>query len=301
VKYFKPLRKLSVHSKINCVKFSPDGHKIVSALDDGTVQIWQIAENMEDQSTCKQLEGHTNKVKGAQFSPDGNMIVSCSADNTIRLWDVQSGKEIKTLTGHSSKVRASQFSADGKNILSISKDNTIRIWDVKSGQMLSKIERNTNIHDIHFSSNGQICFSTISSNPPSTVFIISDARSGEKIKEFVGHSSRVVYAQFSPDLQSIVSCANESSFRIWDVGSNVAEDIAQGDNCRVNYVLFSPDGKTIVSCSGSAIYLWDVRVKMETQILKKHTRDITLLDISPDGNTIVSASKDKTIRIWERL
>ncbi|ETO15953.1 WD-40 repeat protein [Reticulomyxa filosa] len=134
-KHFKLLNILNGHKKgVNTVRFSADGKKIVSASDDRTIRIWDVALGKEIQT----LEGHIDNINTAEFSPDKNMVVSCSQDKTIRLWDVNSGKEILTLKGHLGPVWCAHFSPDGKWIISGSYDETIRLWDLASGKEIKK-------------------------------------------------------------------------------------------------------------------------------------------------------------------
>src|SRR5262249_55160637 len=70
--------------------FSPDGRRIVTASDDQTARIWDVASGKE----IAILRGHEDSVNSAAFSPDGRRIVTASNDQTARIWDAASGKEI---------------------------------------------------------------------------------------------------------------------------------------------------------------------------------------------------------------
>jgi WD40 repeat protein len=69
---------------VTSAEFSPDGSRIVTASDDKTVRIWDVATAKE----IAVLRGHDGAVVSAAFSPDGLRIVTASEDTTARVWDV---------------------------------------------------------------------------------------------------------------------------------------------------------------------------------------------------------------------
>jgi len=108
--------------------FSPDGARVVTASDDKTARIWDVATG----KAIAVLSGHSQVVTSAAFSPDGERVVTASEDNTARLWDAKTGAAIAVLRGHSSAVRSPAFSPDGARVVTASWDRTARIWDVSA-------------------------------------------------------------------------------------------------------------------------------------------------------------------------
>ncbi|ETO29784.1 G-protein beta WD-40 repeats containing protein [Reticulomyxa filosa] len=293
MKYFRPLKILEAHTGIVYgVRFSPDGSKILSHSEDGTIVIWDAKLGKQIQV----LKGHVLSVYDAQFSPDGNMVVSCSLDRTIRLWDVKSGSEIRMWRGHSNSITSTEFSPDGKIVVSGSCDQTIRLWDIQSGQEIQKMEGHFNwVNDVEFSSDGQ---RLVSSSSDDTIGIW-DVKSGELINTLVGHLGYVMTAQFSPCNRFIVSCSSDGTIKIWDDKTKKELKSLTGHSATIRDVQFFPDGQTVVSCSlDKTIRLWDVQLGVEIQKLEGSANYVIGVDISPDGNTVVSSGSDKTIRLW---
>ena len=60
---------------MNSIAFSPDGIRIASASNDGTVKLWESATGRE----VFTLRGHTSGVISLAFSPDGQHLATGSA------------------------------------------------------------------------------------------------------------------------------------------------------------------------------------------------------------------------------
>jgi WD40 repeat protein len=161
---------------INSLLFSPDGHFLTGAGNDGKINFWdissgkltktlagqtapvsslalspdstQLAAGSYDKTVklwdlktgvlSRSLAGHSNTVTGVAFSPDGRLLASGSSDNTVKLWNVENGLEVKTLKGHTAEITSLVFSEDGKKITSRSSDGQIKVWNIVTGEILEQ-------------------------------------------------------------------------------------------------------------------------------------------------------------------
>jgi WD40 repeat protein len=112
---------------VNDLRFSPDGSRIITASDDGTVRTWHGA-----QRQLEHVLRHDYIVRGVAVSPDGKRIASSSNDNTVRLWDSTTGRELCRFEGHGRMggVRPVAFSSDGQRLHTWGDDDMkLRVWD----------------------------------------------------------------------------------------------------------------------------------------------------------------------------
>ena len=290
---FVCLQTLTGHTDIvNSASYSPDGTKIVSASDDGTIKIWDA-----NTGTClRTLTGHSYVVSSASYSPDGTKIVSASQDWTIKIWNANTGACLQTLTGNNGWVFSASYSPDGTKIVSASVDNTIKIWNANTGTCLQTLTGHTdNVLSASYSPDGT---RIVSASYDHTIKIW-DANTGTCLRTLTGYAFHLCPPSYSPDGTKIVSASVDNTIKIWDANTGSCLQTLTGHTWSVNSASYSPDGTKIVSASGYGdIKIWNANTGTCLQTLTGHTYTVESASYSPDGTKIVSASTDDTIKIW---
>uniref|UniRef100_A0A8C9YDG0 WD repeat domain 1 n=1 Tax=Sander lucioperca TaxID=283035 RepID=A0A8C9YDG0_SANLU len=93
---FKFKFTLRDHSQfVNCVRFSPDGSRFVTAGADGQIFVYD-GTNGERVCSLGGEKAHKGGVYAVSWSPDSSQLISASGDKTVKLWDVGAGTAVTT-------------------------------------------------------------------------------------------------------------------------------------------------------------------------------------------------------------
>jgi eukaryotic-like serine/threonine-protein kinase len=84
--------------------FTPDGHTLAAARDDGTIVLSDLTDRDRPHQLGQPLTGHTSAVSAVALAPDGRTLATASVDRTARLWNM-SDRNLpmpvgQPLTGH---------------------------------------------------------------------------------------------------------------------------------------------------------------------------------------------------------
>lgn len=169
--------------------FSPDGARLVTTADDGTVEL-------RDARTLQRTRElrHDSRVMAAVFSPDGATLATLGADFRATLWELSSGKRLHVLEQPNWVTRLA-FSPDGSRLISLGME--MRMWSVATGQPLTPP-----------------LFHRLPAAAPSYP---ADARAAFYLQSKLEEQERVYDLAFSPDGAWLFTLGRDRTLRRWDV------------------------------------------------------------------------------------
>lgn len=122
---------------MNCVAYTPDGQRVVTASEDGKIKVWDLRSGF----CLVTFTEHASAVTDVSFSKKGNVLFTSSLDGSCRAWDLVRYRNFKTFTA-AERVQFSCLAADpsGEIICAGSTDSyDIYMWSVQTGQLIDTL------------------------------------------------------------------------------------------------------------------------------------------------------------------
>lgn len=191
---------------VRSIAVSPNGARIVSGSDDGTVSIWS-----SDGALLHSSKSHNDAVTALAFFPDGRTFISGSKDGTVQVWNADSGTDAATLSDHSGPVASVAVSADGKLVAAAGGGNSVLVWNAASGSVAHALTANFDaVNAIVFSADGQRLFVGGDDAP----IEIWDVVSGQPLQTVSGNSHGVRAFALAQDGSRLAS-GGDKTIDVW--------------------------------------------------------------------------------------
>jgi WD40 repeat protein len=320
---------------VTSVAVSPDGRRIATASDDGTVVVSRSTVGAAEFDAERERVLKLDFPSLALFSPDSRLLAVETGNEWARVWGPTGRRRFQIPA--SSDYTSLAFTPDGRAVLSALNDGTAHLWDVRNGKSIAVFRA-----------------------PEKPLATASMSRSGRRVVTVAGKVARVwdvarpgklglpftstndlVYAGLSPDGASLLT-VSPGDARLWDVGSHrllrlvgagaaseqefdpaLADFAVSGEfavagrrdvpvydraggpitvlrgDAPSTVVRFSPDGTLIATGeSGGAVHIWDARTGGSRTVLNGHQGAVTSLAFSSGGGLLVSGASDGTVIAW---
>jgi WD40 repeat protein len=298
------------HGRVLGLAVSPDGQSALSAGQDHTVRLWDLASGFE----VRTFAGFDGPVHAVAFSPDGR-LAAAAGEHAVRVYDVESGRELRRFET-AEALRSLAFLPRQSPQLLLGGENFLRVWDVESAEVTALISL----------SQGLVANDTalsLAASPDGRHALVGcwfyeetrliDLERGECVRRFTGHRSwllplprpaSVSSVAFSPDGRRVLTGSLDQTARVWEVDSGTQLARFRG-HCGlwgwrgVTGVAFRGDGKQALSAGeDGTVRLWESATGREMARFQ-HGARVCCLTCTPAGRLALSGGKDGVIRVWD--
>lgn len=252
------LQTFTGHTKpLNSAVFNTAGDRVLTASDDGTVGLWDVANGALPLLMFRGIEGRW--VRSAIFNVAGDRVLTASNDGTVRLWDAKNGETLlRTFEGHEGVVNSAVFDTSGSRILTASKDGTARLWDVNRSdrpQVTFKGHRQA-VNFAVFNAEGN---RVLTASDDGTAQLWSIDNGDKPMRTFSGHQGGVNSAVFNAVGDRVLTASSDRTVRLWHVDDDEPPQVFAEHEESVTFAVFSAQGDRVLTTSGyGTVQLFDV-------------------------------------------
>ena len=331
-------RELRGHTDaIYSAEFTRDGHELLTASDDGTARVWDLADG-----ASTELRGHDDDVYRARFSSDERLVVTASLDGSLRVWPIARG-DAKVYV-ESSGIQALELVGDHAIVTTRS---SVAAWDLVTGKRELRVAWSASLGDGQASPDGRravagtawtlevhncdLALASSACGSSGRRSVNSDDSSRVVLK---GHRALISHTEWSRDGKALFSSSYDGTLRRWDPGSGSGTTLISGDAPVRGFAVAAdgriaaqvgetaemlyPDGRLELLGNGPAwcashaqfdgvrdrLIMWrcdnTLALWSGAELVELPTDGYAVMRIavSPDGARIAGALADRTIRIW---
>lgn len=305
------------------MQWSRDGHRLLSASDDGTARVWTVASG-----TSSALRGHDDDVYKARFSSDERQVATASLDGSVRVWNLDQERGHVLTEGH--EIESLTLDPDGHHAL-IKTPTAVARWDLVTGQREPRFAWGDEQHDLGVgtpSRDGELLM------VPRADWSMEIRRRDAPPVKLAGHKATVSHAEFSPDDHYLYTSSLDGSLRRWDTTTGASTALVEGTAAVRGFALASDgriaaqvgDEARMISPDGTSRVLgadgkWCISFAVfdhggDRLILNRCDQSLAMLvgdrvielangyavnrtATSRDGMLIAGAMGDRTVRVWD--
>jgi len=295
---------LSGHSlTINSAAFSPDGARIATCSDDGSVIIWDAFTGARILILHPGTEpgGRPGGVRSVQFSRDGGSLLVAGRDGIIRIYDVATGDVLRQIPAPSGVAAGAgavaRFSPDGTLIAAGYIDGTLALFESAGVLRYSLKAHSSPIADITFSPDGDYMATGGGTDGVVATWEVAGGGAGPTFSpQPKGYARRGIW---TPDQSRFITVSDRVLVYKWPSGDyerTIAEQIYDA--------MLNADGTRIVTgdwhTDSARLSIYDLATGDIVQgFAHEQEGGVYVVRFSADGGRVLGTGLHNEAKVWD--
>lgn len=271
------------------VEFSPDGRRILTAHEDGSVKLWDAHTGKEYLTLSSGLIPAL-----AVFSSDGTSVISSGYgehwSRTV-IWDAFAGDVVATLLG----VGIASLTSDRGMIAIGSSNGVILIWRSPEGRLLKVVKTGVkDLREAKISRDGKL----IAAIGEEGIVRIFDASTGQGVSAIRDKGAKIDKFEFSPSGEEVATRNKRSIARLWSAYSGQPLAVPHAGRKKPNDIYYSRDGQVLITeYWGDCCRYWEANTGTALTELNEASARPCEATISSNGVTVLHRFFDKYLEL----
>ncbi|KAF9913048.1 hypothetical protein EC991_005916 [Linnemannia zychae] len=277
------------------VTYSPDGGRVASCGDDGTIRFW----NPRNGAPCESMladRGGTIAIAFSKADKEG-LFVSGGKDARLRLWKTggeSSNKQHDNDNEPAFSVMSTDISMDGEWVATGSKDGMVRLWETLTGKPGAELKgHSSDVIGVAFSPIGN----RIASSSKDSTVLLWCLKELKILHRFSSETNIGPSLAFSPTAKHLAISLADHTILVCDTKNFTDRCLPTDHKDVINGFVYSPSGDQVASWSNDKnVQLWTRSFK-PLNILK-HEGEVTHVAYNHTGDYLIAAVAGHSV-IWD--
>jgi WD40 repeat protein len=302
--------------RVRDLAFSPDGATLAVARDDGSTQLFDVANHKpigffepDEQPAAhidlagdpQDISPDNNSAVSVAFNSSGSLLATGTRDGIAHVWTVPGGREALRIV-HTAPVSQLAFHPDANQLVTASDDGHVRIFDVTRASIVADFKSPGKAVSVSYSPDGNMIAALSSEGVVSLLDVVH-----RKLLQHLGGGEAGFNLAFSANGKRLAVATGDYA-SVWDVTTGrqllkathaVSSETLTPSQWIYNAAITS-DGKLLAyAARGDRVaHIWNVETGR--QILElNHDSAVEAVAFNADGTKLGTGSYDGTARVWE--
>jgi eukaryotic-like serine/threonine-protein kinase len=272
--------------------FTPDGRRIVSGSEDGSIRVWDAGSG----ELRREIRQGAPGLLDLAITDNGEKAVTAGGGR-VQMWSLATGQPVADLSSLASNVLTVAASRSGTLVVAGSDDGTLTALDVARRTRLWRLQaQDGQVNSVAIDPQDRI----VASGGADGILHLWSADSGALKRTINTENGRVRNLAFTGD-GTALAAAGLWRARVWDLKDPSSPARNYGGSEGVTDVHLRADGRTLATCNGSSgqVRFWDLAADARADHWAGHRGTVTGLAVGADTRSIVTSANDGTISAWQ--